>query len=184
MRKRLTALTVALATIPMAIAMAASAAPASAAPGPNCGAYPSGQAFGIAVSQTAQQIRRGGGVTLFVNLTRGGEACSGRRVNFYVHGFADWSRYAECRGSVTDNRPRGRDCRDNKYLTHFSRSALTDANGQARTSYTNVLTDFRWAGFYYTSSSEAVRVRAFGGSQSGPLGTRSGGRDLVDVIGR
>ncbi|MCA1711643.1 MAG: hypothetical protein LC789_08435, partial [Actinobacteria bacterium] len=120
----------------------------------------------MTVSQNARQIRRGGSVTLVSSLNRGGEACSGRRVNFYVHGFADWSRWAQCHGTVIDNRPKGgRDCRDNKYLTHFSRSALTDGAGNARTTYTNVQTDFRWAGFYYTSSSEAERVRSFGGSQ-------------------
>lgn len=178
MRKRFTALTVALATLPMAAVMAVTtAAPATAAPGPNCGAYPSGQAFGMAVSQTAQQIRKGGSVTLLVTLTRGGEACSGKSVNFYVHGFTDWSRWSTCHGSVTGA------CSDNKFIEHYSGSAVTDGNGVARKTYSNVQSDFRWMGFYYTNYSQAVHARTIGGTQSGPYGAKSSMHNLVDVTG-
>jgi hypothetical protein len=175
-RKRITAFTVALATLPMAAVMAVSAAPATAEPGPNCGSYPSGQAFGMAVSQTARQIRQGGSVTLLVTLTRGGEACSGKSVNFYVHGFTDWSRWDDCHGSVT-----GR-CSDNKFIEHYSGSAITDGNGVAKKTYTNVQADFRWMGFYYTNYSQALRARSIGGSQSGPYGAKSSMQSLVDVV--
>jgi hypothetical protein len=176
-RKRFTAISVALATLPVAVMTAvATAPPAGAVPGPNCGAYPSGQSFGMAVSQSAQQIRRGGSVTLHVALTRGGEACTGKSVNIYVHGPSDWSRWSDCRGSVT-----GR-CSNNQFLHHFSASAITDGNGVAHKTYTNVLADFRWFGFYYVNNAEAVRARGIGGSQSGPLGAKSSAQNLVDVI--
>lgn len=134
MRIRLLALTAALA--PLAALSIATGAPASATPGPNCGDYPAGQAYGIRattnhVAQAVTQVPKGHTVLFTARVFRGGENCSGRTVGFYVHG------------------PREFVTIDGQRIPayHLSGSAVTDGDGIAVLSKT-VINSFRWYAAY------------------------------------
>ena len=115
MRKRFTALTVALATLPMA-AITATSSPAVAAPGAICGAYPAGQIVSLVArsfprptptirngqsAEPSAKVRPGATISLVARVTRGGEACYPKTVAFYLKA-RDSSDYVFS-GSVTTN---------------------------------------------------------------------------------
>lgn len=84
MNKRLTAVALAVASLPLTVVTTvATAGPATAAPGSNCGAYPPGQAYGIRRNPNYALVNRGAVVSLSARVFRGGENCSERRVGFY-----------------------------------------------------------------------------------------------------
>lgn len=85
MNKRITSLALAAASIPAALAL--TAAPASAQEsGAACGSYPPGQPFTLRVSPATAAVSRNAVVVLGARLLRGGEACPGQRVGFYLRG--------------------------------------------------------------------------------------------------
>jgi len=132
-RKRFTAISVALATLPMAV-ITATASPAIAESGSNCGAYPAGQttflfqrSF-VAESATIRdgkpaensaKVNKGQQIKLIARLQRGGDKCFPKGVAFYLKG----------RGAST---------------YHFTGSAVTNFNGDAILTKTVNNGDFRW----------------------------------------
>jgi hypothetical protein len=156
-RKRFTAITVALATLPMAAVMSTNSA-AIAAPGAHCGEYPPGLAYAMRISRTPGQpeVPPGTQISLYARLLRNGEVCSGRTVFFYAHGPREFS---------STGRP----------LYHRSATAVTSGQGLAHAVVT-ARNDFRWFACYNCNPSAA-------GATSGPSGARTSGRDLVQTTG-
>jgi hypothetical protein len=137
-RTRLIALTAAVA--PLAALMVGTGSPASAAPGPNCGSYPPGNAYGIRattnhVAQSVTRVRRGGSVLFTARVFRNGENCSGRSVQFFVHGPGEFT-----------NGVAG---------YHLSATAVTDADGIAVVSKT-VINSFRWYAAYTSDNGTGI----------------------------
>jgi hypothetical protein len=163
--KRFTAISVALATLPLAV-LTATTSPAIAEPGPNCGAYPAGLAYQIRVSRTpGGKVGRNSPVTLFARVLRNGEICSQRNVRFYTHGPSP----AEFKVENGRRLP----------IYHLSGSDTTDSTGLARLTVTSI-NDFRFFASYNMTSAEN------GGSiaVSNARGARSSGVDLVQCSPR
>ncbi|GAC1611908.1 MAG: hypothetical protein NVS3B26_29460 [Mycobacteriales bacterium] len=141
MRVRRLALTVAAA--PLLAVTVGLGAPALAA-GSDCGAYPPGSAYGLRastnhVADRYVTVRRGASVMLTARVFRNGVNCSGRRVDFFVHGPGEFS--------------------NGQAAYHYSGSATTDSNGIAVLTKT-VVNDFRWyAGYTSDNGTGVVNTR-------------------------
>jgi hypothetical protein len=116
--------------------------PASAEPGPNCGSYPPGNAYGLranvagTVGVRVTRVAKGHTVVLTARVFRNGEVCSGRKVGFWIHGPREF---------YPDGTP--------KY--HLTGSAITDGRGIASISRT-VINSFRWYAEYVSDNGTGV----------------------------
>ena len=117
-------------------------APAIAEPGPNCGSYPPGNAYGLranvggTVGVRVTRVPTGESVTLTARVFRNGETCSGRKVGFWIHGPREF---------YPDGTP--------KY--HLSGTATTNADGIASITRT-VSNSFRWYADYVSDNGTGV----------------------------
>lgn len=83
MNKRLTALAVTAASLPLAALAAATPATAVA---PCDGVYPPGQAYSLHFSPTYLRVHKNSTVTLGTRLIRGAYQCDGEKVGWYARG--------------------------------------------------------------------------------------------------
>jgi hypothetical protein len=136
MKKSLSVLCAALASLPLVAVMGTS----SQAANPNCGQYPPGRNFGMRVSPDP---RTAGGapiavvkplntyITLSSRLFRNGQPCPHTPVQFYFHGPTDFQVISGKRVPVYHAHP----------------AVYTDSQGLATTSV-KVINDFRWFADY------------------------------------